>query len=170
MQTSEIISVNIWQIVVSLLNLLLLLLILKKFLFKPVTNALNKRQSSIDTQYKEAEEARSSAEQSKKELEEQLSAAKDTADEIIKSATDAAERRGDKIVGDARDEADTIIRQARADAELEKRKAEEDIKSQIVDISALLTEKMLEREINKEDHRKLIDSFISEIGDISDEK
>jgi len=48
MQTLEVISVNLWQILISLLNLLILFLLFKKFLFKPVNNMLAKRQSEID--------------------------------------------------------------------------------------------------------------------------
>lgn len=168
MQASEIISVNIWQIVVSLLNLLLLFLIVKKFLFKPVKKVIDSRQAKIDTQYAEAEEALSSAKASERELNEKLSVAHKTADEIVKEATELGERRKEKLLDDAHTEADAIIRQARADAELEKKKAEEDIKAQIIDVSSALTEKLIEREIKVEDHRKLIDSFISDMGELND--
>ena len=53
-------------------------------------------------------------------------------------------------------------------APTKKKKAEDEIKEQIVDVSSALTEKLIEREINTEDHRKLIDSFISEMGELSD--
>ena len=168
MQASEIISVNIWQIVVSLLNLLLLFLIVKKFLFKPVKKVIDSRQAKIDEQYAEAEEALSSAKESERELNEKLSVAHKTADEIVKEATELGERRKEKLLDDAHTEADAIIRQARADAELEKKKAEEDIKAQIIDVSSALTEKLIEREIKVEDHRKLIDSFISDMGELND--
>jgi len=168
MQPSEIISVNIWQIVVSLLNLFLLFLIIKKFLFKPVKKAIEARQSKIDAQYAEAEASLASAKESERELNEKLSVAHRTADEIVKEATELGERRKDKLVLDARSEADSIIRQAKADAELEKKKAEDDIKAQIIDVSSALTEKLIEREITVEDHRRLIDSFISEMGELND--
>ena len=48
------------------------------------------------------------------------------------------------------------------------KKAEEDIKTQIVDVSSALTEKLIEREITVEDHRRLIDSFISDMGELND--
>ena len=56
MQSLEVISVNFWQILISLLNLLILFLLFKKFLFKPVNNMLAKRQSEIDAKYEEAED------------------------------------------------------------------------------------------------------------------
>ena len=58
MQTLEVISVNLWQILISLLNLLILFLLFKKFLFKPVNDMLAKRQSEIDARYDAADEAK----------------------------------------------------------------------------------------------------------------
>ena len=170
MQASEIISVNIWQTVVSLLNLLILFLILKKFLFKPVQNVIKSRKDKVDAQYSEAEEALANAKASEKELNEKLSRAHNTADEIVKEATAQGERRRDNIVTEARAEADAIIRQAKAAAQMEKKKAQEDIKEQIVDVSSALTEKLIERELNVEDHRRLIDSFISEMEEVNDDR
>ena len=155
---------------VSLLNLLLLFLILKKFLFKPVKNILKTRQDNIDSSYAEAKIALDEANASKKELEARLSEAHLTADGILQEATLNAERRRDKIVEDAGKEAESILRQAKADAELERKKAEDDIKAQIIDVSGALAEKLIERELNTEDHKHLIDSFISELGEINDEE
>ena len=169
MQPSEIISVNLWQILVSLLNLVLLFLIIKKFLYQPVKNVLKSRQDKIDEQNSQAEAYLSEAEETKAQLEAKLNNAENQADEILNEATVNATRRKEKILAEARDEADAIIRQAKTNAELEMKKAESDIKTQIVDVSFELSKKIIEREINKEDHHKLIDSFIEQIGDGDEE-
>ena len=169
MQPSEIISVNLWQILVSLLNLVLLFLIIKKFLYQPVKNVLKSRQEKIDEKNSQAEAYLSEAEETKAQLEAKLNDAENQADEILNEATVNATRRKEKILGEAREEADAIIRQARTNAELEMKKAESDIKTQIVDVSFELSKKIIEREINKEDHHKLIDSFIEQIGDGDEE-
>lgn len=169
MQPSEIISVNLWQIVVSLLNLVILFLIIKKFLYQPVKNMLKSRQDKIDEQNSQAEAYLSEAEETKAQLEAKLNDAENQADEILNEATVNATRRKEKILCEARDEADAIIRQAKTNAELEMKKAESDIKTQIVDVSFELSKKIIEREINKEDHHKLIDSFIEQIGDGDEE-
>ncbi len=165
MQTLDIISVNLWQILISLVNLTLLFLILKKFLFKPVTKMLEKRQGEIDSQYAAAEKMENDAANAKTEWEQKLSGAKAEADSIIQNAADTAKIRGDKIVAEAQQRADGIVRAAQNEAELERKKATDGIKHEIIEVSEALTEKMLEREINTEDHRALIDSFIEEIGD-----
>ncbi|MBE6862438.1 MAG: F0F1 ATP synthase subunit B [Ruminococcus sp.] len=168
MQSLDVISVNIWQIVISLANLAILFLILKKLLFKPVKKVLSDRQAVLDSKYREADEAAEKAEENRLAWEEKLRIAKSQADDIIKNASDDAKHRGDRIVAEARDKADGIVRQAQTEAELEKRKVEDGIKREIVDVSAALTEKILGREINTQDHRSMIDSFIDGIGD-SDE-
>lgn len=171
MQHSDIISVNLWQIVVSLLNLLIIFLILKRFLFKPVKKILKSRQDAVDERYAQAENAINDAEAKQAELTKRLDAAQAEADNIIKDATITAERRREKIENEARENAESIIRQAKNEAELEKKKAESEIKEQIVVVSTALTEKLIEREINEEDHHKLIDSVISEMeGNNVDEK
>ena len=168
MQNLDIISVNLWQILISLANLTILFLLLKKFLYKPVTKMLQARQTEIDSQYSDAENAKQSAEAKDAELTTRLANAKAEAEGIVKEAADTAKLRSDKIVEDARVAADGIIRQAEVEAELERKKANESIKEQIVDVSTALAQKMLEREINIDDHRVLIDEFIDKIGEDND--
>ncbi|MBQ1546291.1 MAG: F0F1 ATP synthase subunit B [Clostridia bacterium] len=165
MQSSEVISVNFWQIIISILNLLILYVILKKLLFKPVSNMISQRQSKIDNDLAGAKRAKQEAENEKRVYEEKLSAADDEAAQILKDAKQRAERKSDKIVNDAKNKADGILRQAQADASLEFQKAQSDIHREITEVSALLSEKILEREINADDHRRFIDSFIENLGE-----
>jgi len=168
MQSLDIISVNLWQIIISLANLTILFLLLKKFLYKPITKMLEAREAEINSQYSDAESAKQSAQAKESELNERLDGAKEEAEAIVKEAADAAKIRGDKIVEDARIQANAIVHQAEVDAQLEKKRAEETIKAQIIDVSTALTEKMLEREINADDHKALIDDFIEKIGENND--
>ena len=168
MQSLDVISVNLWQILISLANLTIIFLIVKKFLFKPVKNILAKRQAELDEQYDKAYSANENAQSNMQAWEEKMKSADDEADDIIKKATDVARRRSDKIVEEAKDKADGIIRQAETEAELERKKAEDDIKREIVDVSTSLAQQMIGRELNQQDHRRLIDSFIEGIGDSDD--
>lgn len=165
MQNLDVISVNLWQILISLINLVLLFLILKKFLFKPVKKVLDQRQSELDDRYAAAEKATLQANENRLAWEAKLSTADAEADAILQSATDNAKHRTDKMIAEAKERADGIVRTAQNEAELERKKAADGIKREIVEVSGALTEKMLEREINTEDHRELIDSFIEKIGD-----
>ena len=168
MQTLDVISVNLWQILISLANLFLLFLILKRFLFKPVKSVLDKRQSELDESYAAANAAEAQANEHRASYESKLAEANAKADAILEDATTTAKTRGEKIVAEAKERAEGILRTAEIEAELERKKAEAGIKREIVEVSGALAEKMLEREINKEDHRVLIDSFIEKIGDNND--
>lgn len=168
MQSLDIISVNLWQILISLANLTILFIILKKFLYGPIEKMLKKRREEIDSEYNDAETAKQVAQAKDAELTSRLENAKAEAEGIVKEAADMAKARGDKIVEDAKVQAQGIIRQAESNAELEKKRAEAAIKTQIIDVSTALTEKMLEREINADDHKALIDDFIEKIGENDD--
>ena len=163
MQNLSVISVNIWQILISLVNLLILTLILKHFLFKPVKKVMDSRRAAIDEDYAQAKAAREEAEESRLNYEAAMSAAKQTGDQIIAEATRTAEYHGNEIVAEARERATEIRRQAETDAVLERKKAEDEMKHEIANVSAQLTGKLLKREINEEDHRALIDDFLNDL-------
>lgn len=168
MQSLEVISVNLWHILISLCNLLVLFLILKRFLYRPVKRVLAERKAALDGQYAAAAEARGAAEDSRRAWEERLGGAQAEAARLLEKAGETANIRGEKILSDAREKADGIVRRAEAQAALERRKAEADIRREIVDVSAVLAEKMLGREIHAEDHRAMIDSFIEEMEEAND--
>jgi len=163
MQSLSIISVNIWQILISFANLAILTWIVKKFLFKPVKKVMDARRENIDSAYARADAAEAEAETHRKNYAEAMAAARQTTDQMISDAAREAERRGSEIETEARERAQEIRRQAEEDAVLERKKAEEDMKREIADVSAELTGKLLKREIRPEDHRELIDSFLQDL-------
>ena len=128
-------------------------------------NVLAERQAELDKQYEAAELAKSEANESRDQWQARLSGAEAEADAIIREATDNAKYRSEKLIAEAEEKAESIMRIAKSEAELEKKKAADGIKREIVEVSGALTEKMLEREINNEDHRALIDSFIEKVGE-----
>lgn len=168
MQTLDVISVNLWQIIAALLNLLILFLIVKRFLYKPVKKMLENRQATIEGDYKKANEAKEQALAYKKAYEEKLSDAKSEADSVIQSAVEMAHSCKSEILKEALMKADGIMRQAEENAAMEMRKAEAEIKREIIEVSTALTEKVLNREISAEDHKQMIDSFIEGIGEEND--
>ena len=167
MQTLDIISVNIWQIIISLANLVIIFMIMKKFLFKPVKEMIAKREAKVSEELDAAKIERAEAEKTKRDWQEKMEQSDEEADKIIKKAVAKANKRSELIICNATTKADEIVRQAKMEAELEHKAAEEGIRREIVDLSSALTGKLLEREINPDDHSELIDEFINEIGEIS---
>ena len=164
-QSLDVISVNLWSILISLANLVILFLLVKKFLFAPVNNILEKRDKEIEIQYQSAKQSELEANNLKSEWEQKIEGASQEADSIILDATSIANAKSEQIISEAQQRADDIVKQAQDEAVLEYKKATDSIKHQIVEVSEALTQKILEREINSDDHHRLIDSFIENIGE-----
>jgi F-type H+-transporting ATPase subunit b len=167
MQTLDVISVNIWQIIISLANLVILFLLFKKFLFKPVKEMIAKREAAVDAELTAAKQERDAANEERRQWEAKMASADQEADKIIQDAVTKANKKSGVIISTASERADEIIKVAKFEASLEHKAAQEGIKREIVDLSSTLTGKLLEREIKPEDHSELIDEFINEIGEIS---
>ena len=167
MQTLDVISVNIWQIIISLANLVILFLLFKKFLFKPVKEMIAKREAAVEAELDAAKHEHDAANEQRRQWEAKMATADQEADKIIQDAVTKANKKSGVIISTASERADEIIKVAKFEASLEHKAAQEGIKREIVDLSSTLTGKLLEREIKPEDHSELIDEFINEIGEIS---
>ena len=161
----DVISVNLWQIVISLLNLLIMFLILKKFLFKPVSKMLADRQNQVDEVYAAADKDRSEAGSMRKEYETRLAAAREEADSIVRDAKQTAQRTGDAIVAEANAQAAHNKQRAEHEIEVERRQMLADVRGEISDMAVAIAGKVVERELNADDHASLVDEFIRNVGD-----
>ncbi len=159
----ELISLNIWHILASVGNLLLLTWILKKFLFRPVQNILAERERQVDGIYRAAEETAALAEHDRLLYQDKLAGAKQEADDIVKAAVARADRQSDEIIETANRKAQETMKKAESDIALEKKKAMNELKNEISEISVQIAENVVGREIREEDHRELIDSFIDRL-------
>ena len=163
----EVISVNFWQMIISILNLVILYLILKKFLFKPVKRTLAARRQQVDDLYASAETAKTEAEAARVEYTAKLDRADESARKIVSDATRRASEKAEEIVDEAKAEADRVRRRADEEIAQERKKALNEVKNEISDISVEIAEKVVGREIREEDHREMIDSFIRDLEDES---
>ena len=164
MQSLGVISVNLWQILISVINLFILFMIIKKFLYKPVRNFVKNRDEQVNSRLEAAKQAQYEAEEEKDMWYERMRIANMKSEEIIKKANDTAKKRSSEIIDEAKTKANTIVSNARTQAELEHKKAEGEIKEQIIVLSNELTEKLLQREVSIDDNKELIDSFLEEVG------
>ena len=165
----DVISVNIWQMLISIANLLILFLILKRFLFRPVQRVLAARREQVERLYSDAGEAKTQAEAARAEYTERLSGAEREAEEILKRATKNANERSEEIIREAHEAVDILRCRVAEEITQEKKKAINDIKDDISGISMKIAEQVVGREIREEDHRALVDRFIGELGETSHE-
>ena len=103
----------------------------------------------------------------KQEYEQNMLDAKDKANQIVTSAQKTAAIQSEEILKEAADQAAAIKAKAEKDIAQEKRKAVNEVKNEIGGIAMEIAGKVIEREISEEDHAKLIDEFISNVGEAS---
>ncbi|MBQ7541470.1 MAG: F0F1 ATP synthase subunit B [Clostridia bacterium] len=159
----ELISVNIPHILITIVNLLILFLLIKKFLFKPVQRILDARKAEVDKVYADAADAQEAADRDKALYAEKLENAEAEADALLKNAAKKAEQNSDVVLAEATEKASAMLKKAEAEIAQERKKAVNEIKNEISDISVSIAGKVIEREINADDHKTLIDGFIEEL-------
>ena len=153
-QFQDLVTLAPWTFIFQICNLLILTAGVKHFLFKPVQQILAKRKEEIEASYTEAEKAEDDAQAMKEEYETRLASAKEEAAEIVKSAT-------------ARAKAAALKSKADAEIESERRKAAGELKNDISELALDIAGRVVEKEIDPETHKELIDDFISRVGDAS---
>ncbi len=158
-------SIDPGTILFTLINLLILFLGLKHFLFAPVNKVLSERQQAVDQSLKDAETAKAEAEAVQAEYNEKLAAAKEESAEMLRSAARRAQQRSDEIIQSAKDDAAAIRQQNEAELDRERRKAASALRGEVSGLAVAVAEKVVEREINPADHARLIDEFIDSVGD-----
>ncbi len=163
----NLVSIVPWEMVAQLLNLLILTLLVKKFLFKPVQNIIAQRQQAADAMLVEAQTAKEEAQTAKAEYEKSIAGAKDEAAQIVEEATRAASRRSEQMMSEAADSARRMKERAETEIEQERKKALNDVKDEIGGMALDIASKVVEREISEKDHRQLIDEFIQNVGEQS---
>lgn len=163
--TLDFLSVNVWHILMAIGNLLILVLILKKFLFKPVQNIIKQREEEIGKTYSDADKALNEAKAEKELYLKKLDDAKQEADDLIKTASDRAKAESAEIISDARQEAERRRRSADEDIELARKKAAAEMRDSISDMVIALAEQVVEKEIDPKAHASLIDDAIESIGE-----
>ena len=167
MEVQQFISIAPWTVIFQILNLLLLMVLFKKYLFKPVLEILEKRQAEIEGHYQEAQQAETDAKAMKADYESKMAGARQEADRVIKTATESANAMSASIVEDARTQADQLKRRAQTEIDLERRRAFDEVKGELSGIALDIASQVIEREVNEKDHEAFINEFIKNVGEAS---
>lgn len=167
MQVQELVGIVPWTFVAQICNLFIQMYLVKRFLFKPVNEMLQKRREMADAQIQDAKKAREEAVAMKTEYEQNMQQAKEKAGSIVTEAQKTAALQSEEILKTAAQEARAMKEKAENDIAQEKRKAVNEVKNEIGGMAMEIAGKVIEREIREEDHAKLIDQFISNVGEAS---
>ena len=151
--------------VITAVAVFVLFLFLSYMLFKPARELLRKRQERIRTDLDAARADREEAGSLKSEYETKMAGVQKDADSILSEARKKAVANEEQIISQAKDEAANIIRQARNEAELEKQKAADEVKTQIIDVASLMAGKVVAANIDTSIQDSLIEETLKEVGE-----
>ncbi len=151
-------------ILAVIVNFLLLVWILKAFLFKPLENMVRQRRDKIASQIKEAEGRLLEAGDLKTSYEGRLRGADEEAGLIIKKASEFAAKIKTDAFEAAKLDAAQLIRRAKAEAQAEKDQAIRQVKGQMAQLIVLASEKLIKRSISEKDHDDSINEAIERLG------
>ena len=167
MQVQELVGIVPWTFIAQICNLFIQVYLIKRFLFKPINEMLEKRKAMADAQIQEAIKAKDEANAIKTEYEQNMLEARNKANEILVTAQKTAAIQSEVMLKEASTQAAALKATAESDIAQEKRKAVNEIKDEIGGMAMEIAGKVIEREICEEDHKKLIDEFISNVGEAS---
>jgi len=153
----------IWTVVLFVITLY----ILKRYVFGPVSEAIEKRRAAIAQSIEEAEQSREEARRLLEEYRERLAEARKEADELRERARRDAERQGQEMLRDATQRRDQLLADTDSQIEAETRRALTELRDEVVDLALLAAEKVTRRSMSDADHRRLIEEALKE-ADLSE--
>jgi F-type H+-transporting ATPase subunit b len=159
-------GINLGYLISQMVNFVLLLVLLRIFLYRPIVNMLDRRREKIRADLDEADKARSQAEAAKQEYEKQLEQAREERRSIVAQANEQAEKMREEILEKARVEAQQLVAKTEEETEALRRQTLIGAQDEIVDLALAAAGKVVGESLDEKAHRRLIQEFIAEVGDL----
>ncbi|MDD2647591.1 MAG: F0F1 ATP synthase subunit B [Eubacteriales bacterium] len=156
--------INPSDILFHCINVVILFVALRVFLYKPVRKFMNKRDKMVTDQLDNAKQVVDDANVKLTEAKQTAEDAKKQAAQLMTEAAQKAHQTSVEMLERTRHQADDIVAQAKRDAEDEKNKAQDEIKTQAAALAVEIARKVLEREVKPEDNERLVDNFLTKVG------
>jgi F-type H+-transporting ATPase subunit b len=153
-------------IIWTLVSFFILLILLKKVAFPPILKGMKKREETIKQQLEEAQKAKKEAENLLGDYKRQLAEARSEAQKIINEGKSLGENMRKEIVQKAQEESNQIVKRAQEEIELQKQKAILELQEKIADLSIMAATKIINKSLNTEDNRRLVEEYVSKVGDL----
>lgn len=155
-------SLNLSSIIFTVINLLVLVYFVHRFLFKPVRAALKARQDALDTSYREAEEANTKARDLKQQYEDSMAKIDTERQEKLEAVRLQASSEYDEIIGNAREKADKIIAEAKIEAQRQAEQKQHEMEEEVAMLVAKAAYKIAASKDSVENNQKLYDTFLED--------
>jgi F-type H+-transporting ATPase subunit b len=160
---SFLISPNVGLMIWTLLLFVISMIVLAKLAFPRITEALDKRQHAIEESIDHADRIRHEADDLLAEYRGRLTEARKQADEIIERARRAGEAHERESEAQAKDRREKLMEQARRDIEVETRRAVQEIRREVADLTVMATERVTRKVLSEEDQKRLVEEALSEL-------
>ena len=155
---------SVSAVVTQLLATLVLFIIVRKFLWGPAMDFIEKRKSFVDENLRSARELQEQAEKQFAESEEAIKKSYHEARAIVEDAKVKAMNEQDAIIAKAVNEARLKKEQADREIEQEKVRAQKEMREEIIEVALAAAQKIVERELNENDEREFVEKFVEEVG------
>lgn len=150
------------NLVYTIINLVVLYLLLRHFLIRPVTQVMEKRKQMVEEGFKNAQDMQNDALKMKQEYEEALSGAKQESVRIVDNARRSAKAEYDRIVSEAGEKAGSIIESAKETVQMEREKTVKELQSEIAGLAAASAAKIVGGQTGEQADRELYEQFLKE--------
>jgi F-type H+-transporting ATPase subunit b len=157
------VSPNVGLMIWTLLAFLVAMFILRKFAWPAITEALDKRQRAIEESIEVAESTRTEAQQLLQEYRERLREARQQADEIVARARKAGEVHEREALEKAKVQREELLEQTRRDIDAETRRAIQEIRNEVADLTVMATEKVTRKSLDEGDQKRLVEEALREL-------
>ena len=158
-------DINPSTAIFAIINFIVLVVVLKIFLYKPVCNMLDRRKEEVANNLNSAEEAKLEAQKLKDEYASQIQNARSEAQDIINQAAKIGEQTKADIVNEAREEAARLTAKAQDEIAREKTEALNEIRNEIADLAVMAASKVVGKTIDVADHQNMVNNFVKEVGE-----
>jgi F-type H+-transporting ATPase subunit b len=158
-----IINLNM-TLLVQMVNFLILIVLLQRFLYKPLTQFLATRADGIKRSLEEAKAAREAAAKAQQEYEARIAATRREAAALRESAVREVEEERQRLLKVSRDEAARLLTEAKAQIEQEVKRAKAELRAEVVGFSLGVAERLIGRSLTTEDDRRLAEQVVQQIG------
>ena len=160
---SFLVSPSLGLMIWTLLAFGITLYLLNKLAFPRIAEALDRRRVAIEESIESAQRAKQEADELLEEYRARLREAREQAEDIVARARKAAENLKDETKAEATQQREQLLAQARRDIEHETRRALDELRKEVADLTVLATEKITRKSLDEEDHRRLIEEALSEV-------